>query len=263
MSRTKVVCLFAGAVAVMAASAGISLLLDTDRARPPAPDLAQLESRLDQITATLQRIESRAEARAGRSQPPASPDLPTRAADELVRRERPDSPGSTFSNWSDEELYFAARRADAELGLVKAALARSLSSERRAELLLTLAGVYRRFDPNGALERAALTDAVQASPSTSAHGAQAALELGNVLAFDPQSRWESTQYYDAVLRDAPSESLRMQAAYRLAWKQDLGDTPRDALAAFRQFLAEWGETWGETAEASWARHRVELLQQGE
>jgi hypothetical protein len=50
----------------------------------------------------------------------------------------------------------------------------------------------------------------------------------------------------------------------LAWRHDLGDeTPAAAAAAFREFLAKWGEKFPDTREASWARERIALHEGGE
>jgi len=165
-----------------------------------------------------------------------------------------------YAAWSDEELFLAARRKTDDLDLLKAALARDLGAERRARLLLGLAQFYASLDGGEALERRALEEATGLAPVTTETGARALLELGHVHARDSQSRWRARESYELVLRNAEGAAQRMQAAYRLAWLCDLGDhEPAVALAAFRQFLSEWGEDWPRTAEVQWARHRVTEL----
>jgi hypothetical protein len=182
---------------------------------------------------------------------------------ESARPSRPPSDGTAgdrFDEWTDDELLLVARGKGDDLDLIKAALRRGISSERRAQLLLSQAAFYRRFDPNGESERNSLTEATRIVPTTNAVGAQAAWELGNALA-SIHLQSQAVPYYEAILRDAPDEHQRMQAAYRLAWRFDLGDDPpATALDAFKKYLADYGEKWKDTPEAIWARHRVSEIE---
>lgn len=228
-----------------------------ERLRRIETELGRLADAAQKLELGVRRLGAQMERRALDVRAPSETPPDARPAPAAAPAEGADK----YAAWSDDELFVAARGDAGDLGLLKAALQRGLGPERRAQVLLSLAAFYRRLDANGALERDALREAAQLAPPSTATGARAMLEFGNALAADKQLRWQATQNYEAVRRDAPDETRRMQAAYRLAWLHDLGDDPPAvALEAFKKFLADWGEKWRDTPEASWARQRVATLE---
>jgi hypothetical protein len=225
---------------------------------------ARTEPDLARLTRTIRRLEEAVRSLSERLDQSAAGESPGPAPGGISDKDsRPSSSapvGDRFAEWSDDELFLVARARGDDLDLIKAALRRNLSAERRAQIQLTLAAFYGKLDPDGEAERDALRDALRLVPTTTSTGAQAAWELGNLLA-GSHLQSQAAPYYEAVLRDAPDEPRRMQAAYRMAWMHDLGDDSSEvALDSFRKYLADWGEKWKDYPEAIWARHRVSFLE---
>jgi outer membrane murein-binding lipoprotein Lpp len=251
----------AGAVAAAAIAVFLAARLGSSPERGTDDEIA---AELRRLAAKVEHMEESLRAMREPPQPTAAQSRPPTAADAPAHGAAPEPAADSYASWTDEEICLVALSKGDDLALFKAALRRDLPAERRAKVLVALAAYRHRLERHCAAEREALIEAAGLAPATTAVGAEAALALAYSYAAHPEDRWRCDALFESVMKDAPSEEQRMKGAYGLAWRHDLGDEPpAAAAAAFREFVARWGERWSRTAEVSWARERIALHERGE
>jgi hypothetical protein len=252
------------ALAAAAAVGAVAGFLAARLASPAAAPGDDVAAELRRLSAKVDRLEETLRAQRPQQLPDAAKAPAQDRTAPASRSAAPEPSADAYASWTDDEICVVALSKGDDLGLFKAALRRNLPAERRAKLLVALAAYRHGLEWHCAAEREALVEAVGLAPATSAAGAEAALALAYSYAAYPEDRWRCDAYFESVARDAPQEEQRMKGAYGLAWRHDLGDeTPAAATAAFRAFLAKWGEKYEGTPECSWARERIALHERGE